>query len=515
MSESRMMAQKMANLKAGLLSRETAPWLHGAMPRATAEGYLKRHGMEEGLFLVRAKDSATETFALSMVVQGNFVHHLLEKVEGFFQVNQHQLGMCTSLVELINFLRLPRDGWPLPLKKPLTINAVQDANGRDEGYEKLWEAQTDDLYMMTPNAAPRVPEGINPNPSPKASPNPSRPSPNTGGGPRRQISLRLQPTEEQIRSPLDAKAYNQNEAIALRARQGSTNKRNAAQKLDPIITGRAPQQLPEELYREPEFDDAPPPVIGAPPVVGAPPPGPPPGLSSPSPGDGAPPPLPPNHPSEKPTPEGSVKKKEKSRRGSFANFFRKSSKKKVTETDVQSGFVTYDVSLLGSAAVSGPCGDDVIEDGLEKVKFVSGSDSHPPEQVQVKISVQGFSIQSRDKSHTIIHQYPVEHISYARIDSQDVSLVVLIATRTASRTRPRPTHTCIVIRADKCDSTTVLSTFREAIVAANCRLRDESPASFLCNEALPETTADVFDPPLPTRQNSSAQRQWSKKLEHQ
>ena len=64
--------------------------------------------MDEGRFLVRTKDTGLDTYALSMVVQGKIVHHLLEKVDGYYRVNGKEVGRFGTLQELIHALRKER-----------------------------------------------------------------------------------------------------------------------------------------------------------------------------------------------------------------------------------------------------------------------------------------------------------------------------------------------------------------------------------------------------------------------
>jgi hypothetical protein len=63
--------------------------------------------MADGLFLLRPKEEA-DSYALSMAVLNQPVHHLIEKMGEFYTVNGKPMGMCTSLSDLIQHLRTER-----------------------------------------------------------------------------------------------------------------------------------------------------------------------------------------------------------------------------------------------------------------------------------------------------------------------------------------------------------------------------------------------------------------------
>ena len=139
-AEASILAQKMRNLKVeAAVSVKSPPWLFGPISRAEADSLLQKHGsvlpgwkprlslfqvmfkievfysfnltrcrMTNGLFLVRAKDA--RSYALSMAADGQFVHHLIERVDGgVLLVNsQRTFGDVTDLAALIQFMRTPR-----------------------------------------------------------------------------------------------------------------------------------------------------------------------------------------------------------------------------------------------------------------------------------------------------------------------------------------------------------------------------------------------------------------------
>ncbi len=252
-AEASILAQKMRNLKVeAAVSVKSPPWLFGPISRAEADSLLQKHGsvlpgwkprlslfqvmfkievfysfnltrcrMTNGLFLVRAKDA--RSYALSMAADGQFVHHLIERVDGgVLLVNsQRTFGDVTDLAALIQFMRTPRlvracwttfnvyfslslsdslsplgisdvfflafqlssvlspmnwswssglcvisltppplppparVGWPNALIKPITVAASRSSAVDDSEYDLLWEAKTDDLYILhEPKAAP-------------------------------------------------------------------------------------------------------------------------------------------------------------------------------------------------------------------------------------------------------------------------------------------------------------------------------------------------------------------------
>ena len=64
--------------------------------------------MINGLFLVRVKDASKGAFVLSMVVQRQPIHHLLEMTEeGIYLVNGKTFGNFALLPDLIKAMRIP------------------------------------------------------------------------------------------------------------------------------------------------------------------------------------------------------------------------------------------------------------------------------------------------------------------------------------------------------------------------------------------------------------------------
>lgn len=82
------------------------PFVHGPdMDRIRAEMLLRRFGPSEGLFLVRTKDAAAGVFALSLLVRGQPVHHLLERTADGFAINSQPFRGCPTLMHLVHGLR--------------------------------------------------------------------------------------------------------------------------------------------------------------------------------------------------------------------------------------------------------------------------------------------------------------------------------------------------------------------------------------------------------------------------
>ena len=64
--------------------------------------------MSNGLFLVRTKDAAKGAYVLSMVVQRQPIHHLLERDESSaYLVNGQQFGSYEVIADLIKAMRVP------------------------------------------------------------------------------------------------------------------------------------------------------------------------------------------------------------------------------------------------------------------------------------------------------------------------------------------------------------------------------------------------------------------------
>ena len=64
--------------------------------------------MQNGLFLVRTKDSSKGAYVLSMVLMTQPIHHLLEKSDsGVYLVNGQPFGSFTQVADLIKSMRSP------------------------------------------------------------------------------------------------------------------------------------------------------------------------------------------------------------------------------------------------------------------------------------------------------------------------------------------------------------------------------------------------------------------------
>eukprot|EP00039_Didymoeca_costata_P007744 m.103380 g.103380 ORF g.103380 m.103380 type:complete len:401 (-) comp13808_c0_seq3:105-1307(-) len=105
-------------------------WLHGEISRAQAESLLLQGGMRDGLFLVREKGS--DQFALSMVVQGRYVHHIIKSKPTFTLNGTPVFGRADTLEELIQKAASIRPGWATPLTE--FVPNTEGYNMQDGGY---------------------------------------------------------------------------------------------------------------------------------------------------------------------------------------------------------------------------------------------------------------------------------------------------------------------------------------------------------------------------------------------
>ena len=94
------------------------PYFHGAIKKAKADEILLANGgaQEKGKFLFRSKGSSGDEFILSVVFKGGGTHHAVARddVGSEFKLNKTPTGQ-TTLVDLTEYLREKRKGWPLAL----------------------------------------------------------------------------------------------------------------------------------------------------------------------------------------------------------------------------------------------------------------------------------------------------------------------------------------------------------------------------------------------------------------
>lgn len=152
-------------------------YIHGMITRQEAETLLQKHGLIEGMYLIRGKADNPNASALSMVVNGQFAHHLIENINGTYYFNGKP-PTAKSLAELISILHTATADFPFPCTRPLTVEDARNPNpviqkkgtlpakkkapvvpiphgprwDNDVSYECLWEAHTDDLYIEAPRS---------------------------------------------------------------------------------------------------------------------------------------------------------------------------------------------------------------------------------------------------------------------------------------------------------------------------------------------------------------------------
>eukprot|EP00041_Stephanoeca_diplocostata_P034854 m.1208158 g.1208158 ORF g.1208158 m.1208158 type:complete len:815 (-) comp24588_c0_seq43:1327-3771(-) len=106
------------------------PYLHGPIGREVAEAHIRNMGCSDGLFLVRRKDKFTMALTLAFKKK---ISHLLIETGTFYTLKINDVfDRALCLDELIQQMRLTRQGWTTPLETPITrtmIKTGQDAIG--------------------------------------------------------------------------------------------------------------------------------------------------------------------------------------------------------------------------------------------------------------------------------------------------------------------------------------------------------------------------------------------------
>ena len=117
------------------------PWYHPSVPREVAETLLYGAGASDGLFLVRDSTSHPGAFVLSLAVNGDIVHHLVEPEAGRFGLFQWTFR---NLDDMVDFLRAPHpDGaWATPLKYHVPFNGATYAAGPVQRSSSFHSAQS-------------------------------------------------------------------------------------------------------------------------------------------------------------------------------------------------------------------------------------------------------------------------------------------------------------------------------------------------------------------------------------
>eukprot|EP00051_Salpingoeca_urceolata_P034432 m.25087 g.25087 ORF g.25087 m.25087 type:complete len:432 (-) comp7732_c0_seq1:28-1323(-) len=408
----------------------SAPWLYHGMDRARAEDLLYTVG-NEGSFLVRSKPGDIEQYALSMTVNGRPIHHLIERSGPVLLVNGRTFGGCSTLPQLIQFLRSPRAelGWRNPIISPITVNNAGDK--ADEEYHLLWEAQTDDLYIDQDGQATE------------------------GPAPASVLGSSEDP-------------YKANARIALGAREGSRRKRFP--KLSDEITGKSSERLSPNPRSSAGslYDTAPPPVIGAPPVVGSPPAA-----------------------STESSPESKRSSfEDRSKRRSTLSSLLKSFKGKKKNTNVSLGPVELNVRLLGSSTVDGISGLTAAQEGMSKITFVTRTNPDSIQSAEMCVAIDGVVIRTADKAKTILHQVATNELTYAFVDNEEPMMFGIIVQQSTSI---HQNGKLIAMIAEDCRGTQCVSVLQDALKAKMLPHKNHGPRSLSANAAADvENTDELY-----------------------
>lgn len=93
-------------------------YLFGDLSRVDAEAEVEKAGLEDGNFMVRSRAAGKPGYVLCVVYKGKPTHHLMvPNEEGLITVNKKTYGGAKTLEQIIEVLRKPARGWPVPLKK--------------------------------------------------------------------------------------------------------------------------------------------------------------------------------------------------------------------------------------------------------------------------------------------------------------------------------------------------------------------------------------------------------------
>ncbi|XP_065582214.1 PTB domain-containing engulfment adapter protein 1-like isoform X2 [Artemia franciscana] len=110
------------------------------------------------------------------------------------------------------------------------------------------------------------------------------------------------------------------------------------------------------------------------------------------------------------------------------------------------GHVAYLVKFLGSTEVSQPKGQEVVKEGIRKLRFnhqVKKAEGQKSQKVEVTISIDGVAVQD-SKSKKILYQYPLHRISYCADDKAEKKFFSFIAKESDS-----DVHICFVFVSEK------------------------------------------------------------------
>jgi hypothetical protein len=116
-------------------------------------------------------------------------------------------------------------------------------------------------------------------------------------------------------------------------------------------------------------------------------------------------------------------------------------------------FLHFLLQFLGDIEVDQPKGIEVVKQGIQKLKFnqqlkkSEGSNKTP--KAELTISVDGVTIQE-PKTKKVLHEYPLQRISYCADDKAEKRFFSFIA-KDADSTR----HTCFVFVSDKLVSSSI------------------------------------------------------------
>lgn len=91
--------------------------------REAAEAHIQSMGCSDGMFLVRRKDKYTMAITLAFK---NKISHLLIETGTFYTLKSNDVfDRALCLDELIQQMRLVRQGWATPLETPVTRTMIK------------------------------------------------------------------------------------------------------------------------------------------------------------------------------------------------------------------------------------------------------------------------------------------------------------------------------------------------------------------------------------------------------
>lgn len=109
-----------SNAAVGDVDVDITEFMHGPMSREEA-GALILADPQDGAYLMRPSTKEEGVYFLAVSFRGKATHHqVATDADGNYLVNKKQFGECQTIGSLIRYLETPRDGWPVPLRKPVS-----------------------------------------------------------------------------------------------------------------------------------------------------------------------------------------------------------------------------------------------------------------------------------------------------------------------------------------------------------------------------------------------------------